>query len=57
MVAKETGWSKNEIIYNTSFAALQLMIADAPKTSYGKKGEEKEEFESDEDLKNWLGAE
>ncbi|MDM1074199.1 hypothetical protein HX001_17070 [Empedobacter brevis] len=55
MVAKETGWSKEEIIYNTSFAALQLMIADAPKTSYSKKG--KEEFESDEDLANWLGAE
>ncbi|MGV0980420.1 hypothetical protein [Empedobacter sp.] len=55
MVAKETGWSKNDIIYNTSFAALQLMIADAPKTSYKKKG--KEEFESDEDLANWLGAE
>jgi len=54
MVAKETGWSKKEIIYNTSFAALQLMIADAPKTSYGKK---EEEFESDEDLANWLGAE
>ncbi|WP_312207680.1 hypothetical protein [Empedobacter sp.] len=55
MVAKETGWSYNEIIYNTSFAALQLMISDAPKTSYKKKGNE--EFESDEDLANWLGAE
>ncbi|WP_333662299.1 hypothetical protein [Chishuiella changwenlii] len=53
MVAKETGWSKNEIIYNTSFATLQLMIADAPKTTTKKKTES---FESDEDLANWLGA-
>ena len=55
MIAKETGWSKEQIIYKTSFAALQLMIADAPKTAY--KNKEVEEFESDEDLASWLGAE
>ena len=31
------------------------MIADAPKTAY--KNKEVEEFESDEDLASWLGAE
>jgi len=54
MVAKETGWSKKEIIYNTSFAALQLMISDAPRTSTKKK--QADSFETDADLANWLGA-
>lgn len=54
MVAKETGWSQEEIIYKTSFSALQLMISDAPKTT--SKSKKEETFESDEELANWLGA-
>jgi len=51
VIAEKTGWTKTEIIYNNSFASLNMMLADAPKLS---KKKEKKEFESDDELAAWL---
>lgn len=54
MVAEKTGWSKKEILHDHSFAELLFEIADAPRLV--KKGKEKKEFESDDELAAWLGT-
>lgn len=52
VIAEKTGWTKREILYNNSFASLNLMLADAPKLTKNKK--EKEAFADDDELKAWL---
>lgn len=54
-MAEKTGWSKDSIINDFSFAELNMMINDAPRLVRKKK--EKEEFSTDDELADWLGAE
>ena len=52
MVAEKTGWSKNEILHEHSFSALNFMLADAPRLI--KKKPEKKTFTNDEELAAWF---
>lgn len=55
MIAEKTGWTKQQILNDYSFAELNMMLADAPRLA--KKKKEVKTLESDEELATWLGAE
>ena len=54
MVAEKTGWSKNQILHDHSFAELSFMIADAPRLIRKKK--EPEKIKSADELAAWFGT-
>jgi hypothetical protein len=50
-IATATGWSVRYILWDISFAALLVMVADAPRY-IGKKNRK---IESEEELRKFLG--
>ncbi|MCZ2084162.1 MAG: hypothetical protein LC112_07790 [Flavobacteriales bacterium] len=54
MVAEKTGWTKEQILKEHSFAELSFMLADAPRMIRKKK--EVKKLESDEELAAWFGT-
>ena len=54
MVAEKTGWTKEQILKDYSFAELSFMLADSPRMIRKKK--EVTKLESDEELAAWFGT-
>lgn len=53
-IAEKTGWTKEQILHDYSFAELGYMIADSPRLI--KKKNKVSEFESDEEIADWFGV-
>lgn len=56
MIAEKTGWSKEQILNDHSFAELNFMLADAPRLLNQKKKKEPKKFNSDDELAAWFGT-
>lgn len=54
MLAEKTGWTKEQILNDYSFAELNMMLADMPRLNSKKKTTT---FDSDDDLAAWFGTE
>lgn len=48
MLQKETGWTDDYVLWGTSWANLQMKLADAPRYTYSKKEKVKTIVNEDE---------
>jgi hypothetical protein len=54
MLQKETGWTDDYVLWGTSWANLQMKLADAPYFKYGKGGKSGEKVVDQDELIKFL---